>query len=464
MEHNKDYLISETGRQDIHHHLHSQGNPLHLQNEGPLIVTSGEGPWIIDESGNRYLDGSAGLWCAALGFKNDRLAVAASKAYLSLGCYHTFGNKTPAATAKLASRLAGIVPISDAHIHFSSSGSEGIETMVKLTWLYHKSRGNSGKRKIIARNRAFHGSTIFAASLSGLPHMHREFGLPLPGILHASCPDIYRGLLNGESEAEYAKRLANELEQMILDDGPENIGAFIAEPINAGGGVIVPPAGYFEQIHNVLKRYDILLLADEIVCGFGRTGEWFGSQTVNMKPDMMVMAKGLSAGHFPISATVISPRIHESIASINKDGTNFGHGFTNSGHPVGSAIALEALDIYEEMDVPNYASHIGNHLRDVLIEGTRNSGLVGDIRGAGMMIGVELVADKSTRAPFSADKQVGKQFEQFALKQGLIIRSQGGDTLAFSPPLNIDEPTAEEMAMRFCMALKALETSLTANV
>ena len=235
--------------------------------------------------------------------------------------------------------------------------------MVKLAWVYHAALGKPAKRKIIARDRGFHGSTIVAASMCGLPRMHREFGLPLPGFLHTLCPDAYHGLLPGETEEDFTTRLAAELEAMILREGADTIAAFIAEPINAGGGIIVPPAGYFAKIEAVLRRHDILVLADEVVCGFGRTGNWFGCQTVGMQPDMMALAKGLSSSYFPISAVLLGRPISEALTRLNAGGELFGHGFTNSGHPVGVAVALETLRIYAEMDVVAHVRRMGALLR-----------------------------------------------------------------------------------------------------
>ncbi|WP_323013308.1 aminotransferase class III-fold pyridoxal phosphate-dependent enzyme, partial [Devosia sp.] len=263
---------------DIRYHLHSQTNPQALDANGPLIMTKGEGAYVTDSNGRRYLDVLAGLWCASLGFSNQRIAKAAQAAYENLAFYHSFGGRASPAAIEAAAAIAALVPIPEAHIFFATSGSEAIETMVKLAWLHFRALGQMSRRKIIARNRAFHGSTIFAASLTGLPHMHREFGLPLEGIVHVSAPDPYRGKFEGESDAEFVARLANELEEVILREGADTIAAFIAEPVNAGGGVVIPPDGYFPAMQAVLRKYGILFLVDEVVCGFGRTGQWFGSQ------------------------------------------------------------------------------------------------------------------------------------------------------------------------------------------
>jgi 4-aminobutyrate aminotransferase-like enzyme len=279
---------------DIRFHLHAQTNPASHEDTGPLIITRGDGPYVFDSEGRRYLDAMAGLWSASLGFGHPRLKSAAAEAYEAMGFYHTFGGRSSPAAIDAAEAIANLAPIEEVRIFFATSGSEANETMVKLAWLYHAANGEPGRRKIIARKRSFHGSTIVTASLTGLPHMHREFGLPLPGFLHTEAPDLYRGLAQGETIEQYEMRLAADLERLILSERPDTIAAMIAEPVQAGAGVLVP-AGYFPKIQAVLDRYGILMLDDEVVCGFGRTGRWFGCESVGMKPDMMSMAKGLSS-------------------------------------------------------------------------------------------------------------------------------------------------------------------------
>ena len=266
---------------DVVSQLHSQTNPTRFEESGPVVVARGEGVRVFDDTGKAYIDAMAGLWCASLGFNNERLAAAAARQYAELGFYHTFFNRTHAPATELAEKLVRLTGMEGGKAYFATSGSEANETMVKLAWIYHTVRGKPTKRKVIARDRAFHGSTIAAASMCGLTFMHREFGLPLPGFLSTRCaPIAYRNMLPGETEEQFVDRLAAELEKLILREGPDTIAAFIAEPINAGGGIIVPPATYFAKIQAVLKKYDILCLADEIVCGFARTGNWFGKETV----------------------------------------------------------------------------------------------------------------------------------------------------------------------------------------
>jgi 4-aminobutyrate---pyruvate transaminase len=451
-------LSALTVRRDREFHVHSRTNPIVFEKSGPLIITEGKGSRVTDSEGNVYLDAMAGLWCASLGFANERLTEAAYKQGKALGFYHTFYGRTTEHAAQLAEKLAQMTGFPSGRTYFVTSGSEANETMVKLAWLYHAARGNPQKRKVIARDRGFHGSTIAAASMCGLETMHREFGLPIPGFLHTMAPHAYRLQTPGESEGSFVDRLCVELETLILTDGPDAIGAFIAEPIMAGGGIIVPPATYFSRIKIILDKYDILLLADEIVNGFGRTGNWFGSETVGMQPHMMSLAKGLSSGYFPIAAVVVAPEIYEAIVTINKHGEEFGHGFTNSGHPVGVAVAVEAIAIYEEMEVVAHVRQMGARLRQHLEE-LASSPIVGNIRGAGLMQGVELVEDKATRRPFAAARQIGAKFQQLCLKRGLILRGIG-DTIGLSPPFVIGEAEVDEIAEKVSQSLQELESQV----
>jgi len=444
---------------DVVSQLHSQTNPTRFEETGPLVVARGEGIRVFDDAGKPYIDAMAGLWCASLGFNNDRLAAAAARQYAELGFYHTFFNRTHAPATELAEKLVSMTGMEGGKAYFATSGSEANETMVKLAWIYHTVRGKPTKRKVIARDRAFHGSTIAAASMCGLTFMHREFGLPISGFVHTLCPDRYRNMLPGETEEQFVDRLVSELEKLILREGPDTIAAFIAEPINAGGGIIVPPATYFEKIQAVLKKYDILCLDDEIVCGFARTGNWFGKETVGLKPDMMALAKGLSSSYFPISAVVLAPEIYDAVKEFNKQGGSFGHGFTNSGHPVGVAVALEAIKIYEEMNVVEHVRTMGARLRGHFDDMASRFPFIGDVRGEGLMLGIELVADRETRKPFDPALQAGLNFDRIAYENGLIGRCMG-DTLGFSPPLIVTEKDVDDIAGLCEKSLKQLRTHL----
>ncbi|CDX45349.1 Gamma aminobutyrate transaminase 3, chloroplastic [Mesorhizobium plurifarium] len=453
---------SETNATDLAYHLHSQTNPQALSREGAYIVVKGDGTHVIDENGKRYIDAMAGLWCASLGFNNQRLGRAAATQYEELGYYHSFYGRTNPKAANLSKKLVELTGMAGGKTFFVTSGSEANETMVKLAWLYHASRGKPTKRKIIARDRAFHGSTIVAGSMCGLEMMHREFGLPLPGFIHTLCPNNYRVRLPGESEAEFVSRLAGELERMILREGPDTIAAFIAEPVIAGGGIIPPPAGYFEAVQKVLAKYDILCLDDEVVCGFGRTGNWFGRETVGMTPDMMSLAKGITSSYFPLAAVVVSPKILEAVERYNESGTSFGHGFTNAAHPVGAAVAAETIAIYEELDIVPHVRKIGARLHQKLAEVTKDSPIVGNLRGVGLMYGVELVEDPSTGTPFAPARQIGARLAAIAYENGLVVRAMR-DTVGFCPPLIIDDNDVEEIGAKLQKALRETEKAVQAK-
>lgn len=457
---NQHFKPNSIAGRDVAAHLHSQTNPTRFEETGPLIVTRGEGIRVFDDAGKPYIDAMAGLWCASLGFNNERLAAAAARQYAELGFYHTFFNRTHAPATDLAEKLLEMTGMEGGKAYFATSGSEANETMVKLAWIYHTVRGKPTKRKVIARDRAFHGSTIGAASMCGLTFMHREFGLPISGFLHTLCPDPYRNMLPDENEEQFSQRLADELEKLILREGPDTIAAFIAEPIHAGGGIVVPPKSYFAKIQAVLEKYDILCLDDEIVCGFARTGNWFGKETVAMQPDMMSLAKGLSSSYFPISAVVMAPKVYDAVKEFNKNGGSFGHGFTNSGHPVGVAIALEAIKIYDEMNAVEHVRKMGARLRGHFDDIAGRFPIVGQVRGEGLMLGIEIVADRETRAPFPPALQAGPVFDQIAYENGLICRCMG-DTLGFSPPLIVTENDVDEIAERCEASLRGLADHLS---
>lgn len=450
---------SEINATDLAYHLHSQTNPQTLSREGAYIVVKGDGAYVIDENGKRYIDAMAGLWCASLGFNNQRLGQAAAAQYQELGYYHSFYGRTNPKAATLSRKLVELTGMTGGKAFFVTSGSEANETMVKLAWLYHASRGKPTKRKIIARDRAFHGSTIVAGSMCGLEMMHREFGLPLPGFLHTLCPNDYRVRLPQESEAEFVSRLAGELERMILREGPDTIAGFIAEPVIAGGGIIPPPQGYFEAVQKVLAKYDILCLDDEVVCGFGRTGNWFGRETVGMVPDMMSLAKGITSSYFPLAAVVVSPKILEAVERYNEGGTSFGHGFTNAAHPVGATVALETIAIYEELDIVPHVRKMGTLLRERLADVTKGSPIVGNLRGVGLMYGVELVEDPATGSAFAPARQVGAHLAARAYEHGLVVRAMR-DTVGFCPPLIIDEKDVDEIGTKLEKALRETEGAI----
>jgi 4-aminobutyrate---pyruvate transaminase len=338
-------LTTPAARRDQSFHLHPATNLRTVQKEGPLVITRGEGVYVYDDGGRRYLEGMSGLWCASLGFSERRLAEAAYRQMCELPFYHSFAGKVPAISAELAERLIRVAPAGMGKVQFANSGSEANDTAIKLAWYVNNALGRPQKKKIISRQRAYHGVTVATASLTGLAFVHEDFDLPIARILHTDCPHYYRGARPGESEEAFAARLANNLEQLILREGPDTVAAFFAEPVMGAGGVIVPPAGYFDRIQPILKKYDVLFVVDEVICGFGRTGNMFGAQTFDLKPDIMTLAKALSAGYQPISAILVTNALYDILVAQSDKLGIFGHGYTYSAHPVPAAVALETLKI-----------------------------------------------------------------------------------------------------------------------
>jgi 4-aminobutyrate---pyruvate transaminase len=424
---------------DMGLHFHSQTDPRLHETDGPLIITKGDGVMVFDDAGNRYIEGMGGLWCASLGFNDGRLADVASKQMRTLATYHTFNHRSNEACIDLVGQISGISPIRGGKVFLVNSGSEANDTMIKLAWFYNVARGKPTKRKIISRKGAFHGSTVMGAALSGLSHMHRSFNLPPLDVIYTECPHFYRGRAAGEGEEDYASRLAAELEALILTEDPTTIAAMIAEPVMGAGGVLVPPVTYFAKIQAVLRKYEILLLSDEVVCGFGRTGNWFGSQTFGFLPDMISTAKGLSSGYLPIGAVVASDTIYQTAADEAHVIGVFGHGFTYSGHPVAAAVAAEAIRIYREIDVVERARRLGAHLTATLVTAIADHPLVGEVRSSGFIAGIELVVDKTTRESFDPERKIGARVERRCRAHGVMIRNMG-DVLAICPPF-VMEPS-----------------------
>jgi 4-aminobutyrate--pyruvate transaminase len=427
--------------------VHQQTDLDDHQRNGGVIIARGEGVWVWDLEGRRYLEAMAGLWSASLGFSEPRLAKAAYDQMMVLPFYHTFFGKGHGPAAELAEKLLALAPVPMARVLFQCSGSEANDAAIKLLWYVNAVRGRAEKRKLIGRVRGYHGNTVATASLSGQPHMHAGFGLPLDGFLHAANPNYYRFAEDGESEEAFSARLAGELEAQILAEGPETIAAMFVEPVQGGGGAITPPRGYFEAIQPILKRHDILLVVDEVICGFGRTGSLWGSQTYGLQPDMITCAKQLSAAYQPISALMISETIHEALLEGSRAYGSFGHGFTYGGHPVACAVALETLRIYQEDDILGHVRRVSPTFLAAL-EGVRDHPLVGDVRGVGLIAGVELMLDTARKIPFPASARAGAVVERACLETGLIVRAIG-DRIAFTPPLIITEEEVLELFGRF---------------
>jgi 4-aminobutyrate--pyruvate transaminase len=431
--------------------LHPMTDLVRHDKEGPLIMDRGEGCYVEDIDGRRYLEAVSGLWSVTLGFGQERLAEAAYRQMVRLPSYHMFRFKSHMPAIELAERLLALAPVPFSKVFFANSGSEAADTAMKLVWYYNNALGRPQKKKIIARMGGYHGVTIASASLTGLARNHTDFDLPIDRVIHTDCPHFWRYGQPGETEQAFATRLAESLEQLILKEGPDTIAAFFAEPVMGSGGVIVPPATYFEKIQAVLKRYDILLVADEVICGFGRLGAMFGSQLFGLKPDMMTCAKGLSSGYLPISALLISEQIWQAcLAESGRIGV-FGHGFTYSGHPVCAAVALETLKIYEELNIVQLVRESAPRLQDGL---RRFAGhpLVGEVRGMGLVAALEIVRDKSTKQGFDPKVEIGLYLERRCQAHGVIVRALG-DALTIAPPLIIEPQQIDEILRVVAIAL-----------
>ncbi len=436
---------------DVDSVLHPYTNLKRHPEVGPLVITRGQGVRVYDESGKDYIEGLAGLWCTSLGWGEERLVEAAARQMRQLPFYHLFSHKTHDAGVELCARLLDMAPVPMSKVFLAGSGSEANDTAIKLIHYRSNALGLPDKKKIIAREKAYHGVTVATASLTGLVNNQRSFDLPIPGVLRAGCPHHYRFARQGESEEDFSTRLAEELDALILAEGPDTVAAFFAEPVMGAGGVIVPPAGYFPKIQAVLDKYDILLVVDEVICGFGRTGNMFGTETFGIRPDMMTLAKGLTSGYAPLSALMVNERVYAPVAEESGRIGVFGHGYTYGGHPVSAAVAVETLNIYAERDILSHVAKVGPVLQDGL-RAFRDHPLVGEARGIGLIGALELVADKQTRAPFPPELTMGAKVVAKAQDKGVILRAMG-DAVAFSPPLVISESEIAEMLRRFGQAL-----------
>ncbi len=410
-----------------------------------LSIVRGEGVYVYDSDGNKYLEGLAGLWCTSLGYGNRELVDAISSQLSTIAFTPTFGGKTHPMAMALADKLADMLPIENAHLFFGSTGSDANDTHIKLLRYYFDVIGNPKKRKIITRERAYHGVTVAAGALTSLPANLAHFDAPIDalGILRTDAPHYYRGRRSGETESDFVERITSNLEQLILEEGPETIAAFLAEPITGASGVIVPPAGYYDKVQTILSKYDILFIADEVICGFGRTGNDFGSTTMGIKPDMMTMAKQLSSAYFPISASAIPGYMYEAMIEPSAKIGVFGHGYTYTAHPVACAAALKTLEIYERDDIFAKAASVGTYMQKRLREFAGHE-LVGEVRGKGLIAAIEMVANKETGQAFDGGV-VGAYAQQVCQDNGLIVRAVAGSSIALCPPLIITEAQVDEV-------------------
>ena len=445
-------LGNSPASRDIAYVMHPYTNLKKHQDTGPIIIERGEGVHVYDDGGKQYIEAMAGLWCTALGFNEERLVQAAAKQMRELPYYHIFASKTTMPVIDLAEKLITMAPAPMSKVFFANSGSEANDTVVKLVWYYNNALGRPEKKKIISRIKGYHGVTVASASMTGLPANHADFDLPIANIKHTDCPHHWLFAEDGESEEDFATRLAANLEQMILDEGPDTVAAFIAEPIMGAGGVILPPETYFDKVQAILKKYDILMIADEVICGFGRTGNPWGCQTFNIEPDILSCAKALSSAYLPISAVMVNEKVADAVSDNSGKIGTFGHGYTYTGHPVSAAVALETLKIYEERDLFAHVRAVAHHLQDGLRQYADHP-IVGEVRGTGLIAAVHLSPDRASRKMFDPSLMIAPHVFSRGQDHGLITRAIGMDVVAFSPPLIITGEQLDQVVERFGRAL-----------
>ena len=444
--------LSNLAARDVETLVHPYIDLARFRETGPLIIERGQGVYVYDTDGKPYIEGMAGLWCTALGYGNEELVETAAAQMRKLSFAHLFTGRSHDPAIELAEKLKEIAPVPISKVFFCNSGSEANDTQVKLVWYLNNALGRPRKKKIVSRIKAYHGVTIVAASLTGLPGNHRDFDLPLPGFLHTGCPHHYRFAQDGESEEEFATRLAAELDALIVKEGPDTVAAFIAEPVMGAGGVIVPPRSYFEKIMPVCAKHDVFMISDEVICGFGRLGTMFGCAKLKFAPHSISIAKALSSAYLPIAGVMIPEIMYEALLAESTKIGVFGHGFTYGGHPVSAAVALKAIEIYAREHVIEKAAERAPQFQ-ARLRAFNGHPLVGEARGLGLIGGVELVADKKTRRAFAPQHGVGARVVRLAEAEGLIVRSVLGDVLTLSPPLVISELEIDELFDRLTRAL-----------
>ena len=445
--------LSNMAVRDIETVIHPYTNLARHREVGPTILNEGRGIYLYDDMGKRYIEGMAGLWCTALGYGNEEIVDAAAAAMRKVSFTHAFSGKSHDGVIELSEKLKEISPVPASKVLFGTSGSEANDMQIKLSWYYNNARGKREKKKIISRHRAYHGVTIATASLTGLPWVHTDFDLPIANVLHTSCPHYWRHGQDGETEEAFAARMAQDLEDLILREGPDTVAAFIAEPIMGAGGVIVPPQGYFEKVNAILAKYDIRFIADEVICGFGRTGKWFGCETFGMKAQSISMAKAITSAYFPMSALTIEEELYQAMLEESRKLGTFGHGYTYTAHPVGCAVALKTIEIYQRDRIVEHAAKVSPEFQSRLKK-LADHPLVGEARGTGLIGAIELVADKATKRSFAPKHMMGATVVNVLQEMGLIVRNIQ-DTIALCPPLII---TTDEIHAMFDILERGLDT------
>ncbi|AGS25339.1 aspartate aminotransferase family protein [Rhizobium etli] len=430
----------------------------------PIIVETGKGIRIQDAHGNQLIDGFAGLYCVNVGYGRTEVAEAISRQAYRLAYYHSYAAHTTDELAILSDRLVKMAPGKMSKVFYGMSGSDANETQAKLVWYYNNLRGKPTKKKIISRERGYHGCSVVSGSMTGMSFYHDHMDLPLPQIDHTGVPHHYWGANPGETELEFSARRAAELDEMIETLGPDNVGAFIAEPVLGTGGITPPPEGYWEAIQAVLRKHDVLLIADEVITGFGRTGSMFGSQHYGIEPDLITVAKGLTSAYFPLSASIVGEKVYKVMEEGADKVGAFSHGYTYSGHPIGAAAANAVLDIVEKQNLPGNAREVGGYFQAQLKEKFTQLPIVGEVRGVGLMGAIEFVANRENKTRFDPSLKVGARVSKAARDRGLIARAMPhGDILGFAPPLVTTKAEVDEIVSIAEKAVRCVIDDLVLN-
>ena len=424
------------------HHLYGFTDLKTLNERGPVIITHGKGIYVYDIHEKKYLDANSGLWNACAGFDHPGLIEVAQKQYAKFAGYHSLFGRLSEETLELSDKIIEVSPFDDGRVFFCNSGSEANDTMVKMLWMLNKMKGNPQKRKIITRINGYHGVTLGATSMTGKPY-NQVFQLPLDGFIHADCPHYWKFAKENETEEDFTNRMAKNLEDLILKEDPDTIAGFVAEPVQGAGGVIPPSKGYFDLIQPILKKYKIPLIADEVICGFGRTGNLWGCQTYNIKPDIIISSKCLTAGYFPMGAVIVKKEFADEFTSFSEDAEEFPHGFTAGGHPVGCAIALKAIDVIINEGLLENVKNVSPYFHERLQEFNQYEH-IGETRGVGLMAALEMVKDKKTKEPFEGHLNMGDKVANMSIDNGLICRPLG-PAIVLCPQFIITKNQIDEM-------------------
>lgn len=442
------YSTSQLQAMDHAHYLHPFTDHKDLGARGARIIERAEGVYLWDSDGNKVLDGMAGLWCVNIGYGRTELADAAYRQMLELPYYNSFFQCANPPAIKLASAIAAIAPAHMNHVFFTGSGSESNDTVLRMVRRYWDLKGKPDKKTIIGRINGYHGSTVAGASLGGMSVMHEQGDLPIPGIVHIPQP-YWFGEGGDMTPDEFGLWAARQLEAKIQEVGEDKVAAFIAEPIQGAGGVIIPPDTYWPEIKRILARHEILLVIDEVICGFGRTGEWFGSQYYDLKPDLMPIAKGMTSGYLPMGGVIVGERVAETLI---EHGGEFFHGYTYSGHPVAAAVGLKNLEILRDEKIVEYVKQEAAPYLQSKIAQLAEHPLVGEVRGVGLLGAIELVSNKATRERFAEKGKAGTICRDMCVRNGLVMRAVG-DTMIMSPPLIIKPAEIDELVAKIWQAL-----------